>query len=54
MFFCQVPTAHRQSRFNRVVDVLLTGVREGQVQASDAIVRFFLSILVVRKARSPE
>ena len=53
MFLCQVPTAHRQTMFNRVVDVLLTGVREGQVHASDAIVRFFLSRLVVRKARSP-
>ena len=53
MFLCQVPTAHRQTRFNRVVDVLLTGVREGQVHASDAIVRLFLSRVVVRRARSP-
>ena len=42
-----------RQRFNRVVDDLLTGVREGQVHASDAIVRFFLSKLVVRRARSP-
>ena len=53
MFFYQVPTAHRQTRFSRVVDVLLSGVRVGQVHASDALVRFFLSRLVVREARSP-
>ena len=46
MFLCQVPTARRRAGFNREVDVLLTGVRKGQVQASGAVVRFFLSRLV--------